>query len=105
MDERAIRGGDLEAHAAGGDSAVAAPLGAGDLHPERTAKRVGARAFASYARPAQVALERRLLDLAVELAVVLLLDPGLRGGVEEIEREGLLALEHGQESSLDLGPE
>ncbi len=73
--------------------------------PERAAKRVGARALAADARSAQIALERCLLDLAMELAVVLLLDPGLRGDVEEIERERFLALEHGQESSFDLGPE
>ena len=45
------------------------------------------------------------LILAVEAAVVLLLDPGLRGAVEQLEGELGLALEHGHEAPLDLGPE
>ena len=56
-------------------------------------------------RAAQVALEGRLADLRVHLALVFLLDPGLGGGIEEIEREVGLAFEHGKEASLDLSPE
>ena len=37
--------------------------------------------------------------------VVLVLDPRLGGGVEQLEGEDLLALEHGQEPALDLSPE
>lgn len=37
--------------------------------------------------------------------MVLVLDPGLGGGVEQVEGEELLALEHGQEATLDLSPE
>ncbi len=61
--------------------------------------------FAADAGAAQVAVEGRLANLGVHLAVVLLLDPGLGGGVEQIERELGLALEHGQQAALDLPPE
>ena len=85
--EGAVRGGDLEADSFDGDGAVAASLFARDLGPERATQGIGAGALASDGGPAQVPGERALADLRVLLALVLLLDPGLRGGVEQIERE------------------
>ncbi len=41
----------------------------------------------------------------MHLALVFLLDPGLGGGIEQIERERGLALEHGQKPAFDLSPE
>jgi hypothetical protein len=41
----------------------------------------------------------------VNAAVVLLLDPGLGGAVEQLESEHRLAFEHGHEAALDLSPE
>ena len=69
----------------------------------RRASELGA--LAADGGAAQVAGERGLLDLGVLLALVLLLDPGLGGDVEQIERELGLALEHGQEAPFDLSPE
>ncbi len=37
--------------------------------------------------------------------MVLVLDPGLRGTIEQLEGELLVALEHGHEAALDLRPE
>ena len=105
LDESAVRRGQLEAHAFDRGGAVAAALHAGDLGAEAAAELVGARALAADGGAAEVALERRLLDLAVLLAVVLVLDPGLRGGVEQLEGERLLALEHGHEPALDSAPQ
>ena len=103
--ERAVRGRELVADAFDGEGPVAFALSARDLHAKRAAERVTRRARAADAGPSEATLERSLLDLAVEAAVVLLLDPGLRGAVEELERELGLALEHGHEAPLDLGPE
>lgn len=103
--EGAVRGGQLEPDALDGRGAVAAPLVAGDLGAEAAAEIVRARTVATDRRPAEIPLERSLLDLAVLLPVILVLDPRLRGGVEKVEGEGLLALEHRQEASLDLAPE
>lgn len=41
----------------------------------------------------------------MDAAVVFLLDPGLSGAVEQVERELELALEHGHEPTLDDAPE
>ena len=53
----------------------------------------------------KTAVERRLLGLAMDAAVVFLLDPSLGGAVEQLERELGLALEHGHEPAFDDGPE
>ena len=45
------------------------------------------------------------MDLRVLLALVFLLDPGLGGGVEEVERQLGLAFQHGQEAAFNLSPE
>ena len=47
LQQRAVRGGDLEAHALDSDGAVAAPLFARDLGAERAPQGVGAGALAS----------------------------------------------------------
>ena len=47
----------------------------------------------------------RGVDLGVHRAVVFLLDPGLGGFIEQLEREGALALEHGHQPRLDAAPQ
>ncbi len=81
LDERAVGRGNFEAHALHGDGAIATPLHPRDFGAEGASKPVGVWTFAPHARPAQVALERCLLDLGVLLVVVLVLDPSLRCGV------------------------
>jgi len=105
LEQRAVRGRDLEAHALDGDGAVAAALFARDLGAEGAPQGIGAGALAGHGGASQVSRERTLVDLRVLLALVLLFGPGLGGGVEEIEREVGLALEHGQEAPFDLSPE
>ena len=53
----------------------------------------------------QVAVERRAADLGVARAVVLHLDPGLGGLVEQREAEVGDAFEHGHQASFELAPE
>ena len=104
LQERAVGGGDSEAHAAGGDGAVAATLDACDLGPERAPQCIGAGAFAGDAGSAQAAREgdSRISECSFRWYF---LGPVLGGGVEQVEREHGLALEHGQEAPLDLPPE
>ena len=75
-DEGAIRGRDFEANALDSDGAIAPSLGARDLGAKGASKGIGAGSLAAYGGSAQVARQRRLLDLGVLLAVVLLLSPG-----------------------------
>src|ERR1019366_8285858 len=105
LQERAVRGRDFEAHAFDGDGAIAATLNARDLGPERSPERVGAGAFAADAGAAQVSGQWTLANLGVLLALVFFFGPRLGGGVEQVERQRGLALEHGQETALDLAPE
>ena len=69
------------------------------------AQGIGTGRFAADAGAAQIAVEGRLANLGVDLALVFLLDPRLGRGVEQVERELGLPLEHGQEAALDLSPE
>src|SRR5262249_27351546 len=103
--ERTISRGDFEAHALDGDRPVAAPLLARDLHAEGPAQRFGVGARAAHVGTFEVALEWRPLELAVDRAVILLLDPRACRSVEQIEREIRLAIEHRQEPPFDQRPE
>jgi hypothetical protein len=53
----------------------------------------------------QVAIERSAADLRVPRTVVLHLDPGLGGLVEQGEAEIGDAFEHGHQASFELAPE
>jgi hypothetical protein len=103
--QRAIGGGNLIANAGEGKGAVAAALLAGDLHAEDTPELVTRWAGAAHSRACEPAVEWGLAGLIVYTTVVLLLDPGLGGAVEQLESELGFALEHGHEPSLHLRPE
>src|SRR5260370_40758007 len=105
LQKSAVRRGDFEADAFDGDGAVAASLLARDLGPEGAPERVGARAFATDAGSAHVSREGTLANLGVLFALVLFFDACLRAGIEQVESELGLALEHGQKASLALPPE
>src|SRR5436309_1947543 len=55
--------------------------------------------------PGKKALERCLADLGVARAIVLVLDPGLGGLVEEAQGEVRHMLQHGDQTALDRAPE
>src|SRR6202035_2432561 len=97
--------GHFESDALHSGGAVTAPLDACNLHAEGATQGIGAGAVAPDAWTSQIASERRLVDLAVLLLVILVLGPGLRRRIQKIERELWLALEHGQHAALDLRPE
>src|SRR5688572_6587965 len=103
--QRAVGGGQLVADAGDGEGAIAGALLTRDLHAKSAAQLVAGGRRSADRRPGKPALERRLLGLAVNAAVVLLLDPGLGGAVEQLEGELGHALEHGHETALDLSPE
>src|SRR5277367_4534634 len=105
MDQPAIGRGHLEAHPLHREGAVTAALSAGDFHAEGTPERRGARTLAADVGAFEVALEGSLAELAVESAVILLLDPRLGRPVEQFEGELRLAFEHRHQSPLDTGPE
>ncbi len=105
FEQRAIGGGHLVADALDGDGAVAESLLTRDLHPEGAPERVAGWAGPDKTRSGETALERSLLGLAVETALVLLLDPGLGGNVEQLEGELGLTLKHGHQSPFQLAPE
>ncbi len=102
--QRAIARGHLVAHAVEGERAVAASLLARELGAKCPAEHVARRARTAHAGVVEPTRERCRAGLTVHAAVVLLLDPRLRGGVEQLEREHRLALEHGHEPAFDLGP-
>ena len=54
---------------------------------------------------AEVALKGRGADLRMDRAVVLLLHPGLGGLVEQLQRQGLVAFEHGHQAAFYTAPE
>ena len=103
--EMAVAVGHLEAAALDDDGAVALPLlaalGAGEGQPQRGAIRAGPH----HAGAGEEARDRRLADLGVELAIVLVLDPSLRRLIEECEGEIGHVLEHGDQPALDRSPE
>ena len=103
--EMAVAVWNLEAAPLDDDSAVAfalhAVIGAGEGEAQRVA--VGARP--RHLRTREEARDGGLADLGVDLAVVLVLDPGLRRFVEGGKREIRHVLQHGDEPALDWAPE
>jgi len=81
--------------------ALGASLGSGEGEFERRAVRTGPH----HRGAGEEAIERRLADLGMELAVVVGLDPGLGGLIEHGERKIGYALQHGHQSCFDNGPE
>ena len=94
----------FEAAAFDDGSAVAAAqgpsFGAGEGQPQRG----GIRTASCHGGAGEEAGERRVIDLAVALAVVVLLDPRLRRLVEPGQGEVVDALEHGHQPALDRCP-
>src|SRR5687768_11205128 len=88
-DEGAIGARDLEAHALDADGAIAAALVPAHEHPESAPQRDRVGTRASDVGRKEESVERSRSDLGVLGAVVLLLDPGDRRLVEEIEHERL----------------
>ena len=99
--EMAIVVGDFEPTAFDDGSAVAlaqsAPLGAGEGQSQRRGIRAGPR----HVGAGEEARERRVVDLAVSLAVIVMLDPGLRRRVEPGQSEIVDTLEHGHQPTFD----
>ena len=81
--------------------AQAPPLGAGEGQPQCR----GIRAGSCHGRAGQEAGERRVVDLAVVLSVVVLLHPSLRRFVEPGQGEIVDTLEHRHQPALDRSPE
>ncbi|OQC22706.1 MAG: hypothetical protein BWX70_03065 [Verrucomicrobia bacterium ADurb.Bin070] len=96
---------DLETHALDGQRAIAAALRPYGLEPEGTPEVIARRARAEDVPVADEALKRRLADLGMVLAVVVKVDPGLGGLVEEGERQDLYVLKHGDKPGLERAPE
>jgi hypothetical protein len=103
--QRVVARRDLEALPVQGHGAVGAPLAPWHLDAERVGERRGCGTVAAHVGAGQIARERRGADLAVQRAVILLLDPGLGRLVEQFQRERRLALEHGHQPPLDAAPE
>ena len=76
-----------------------------DLDAERSAHRVAGRTVPTDVGSVEEALQRCRADLAVDCAMVFLLDPGVSRTVQELERQALLPLQHRHESSLNASPE
>jgi hypothetical protein len=86
----AITRGDLEAGAGQTHRAIGAPLAARHLDPEcgpQFRRRI--RAVATDIGAGQIARQRGGVDLGMARAVILLLDPGLGGLIEQVERQRL----------------
>jgi len=98
-------GGDLEACTTQTERAVGTACTARDFDAERIAQHGRVGALARHRGTGQVVRQRRDLELGMHCAVVLLLDPGLGRLVEQLQREGLLALEHGHQPAFHAAPE
>ncbi len=83
----AVAGGDLEASTREADGAVGSPLGAADLGAEGASEVLAAGAFPPHIGACKVALKGGTAELGMEGAMVLALDPGLGGPIEQIERK------------------
>ena len=103
--EMAVAVRDLEAAAVDDDGAVALPLRAVVSAREGEPQRVAVGARPRDGGPGEKARERGLADLGVDLAVVLVLDPGLRRLVQERPGQVGHMLQHGDQPALDRPPE
>ena len=103
--EMPILVGNFEAAAFDDGGAVALAqgpsFGAGEGQPQCR----GIRAGAGHGGAGEEAGERRVVDLAVPLAVIVLLNPGLRRLVEPGQGEVIDTLEHGHQPAFDRCPE
>ncbi len=100
-----VAGRHLEAAPLDDDGAVALSLRAGRRACEGELERGAVRARSSDLRAGEEAADGGGADLGVRAAVVLVLDPGLRGLVEEGEGEVRHVLKHGHQPALDRAPE
>src|SRR5215469_1312773 len=94
--------GDLEALVLESDRAVGAALPALDLDAEGGAQCLAAGALPSGIGAGQIPLERGAADLVMFGAIVFLRHPGKGCEIELLKCQVGLALEHRQQSSLDL---
>jgi len=101
----AVLGRYLKALPGQAERSVGAALAARHLDAKRLCQGRRARALARNVGAAEVALERRGADLRMVGAVVFLLHPGLGGLVEQFQRQGLVAFEHGHQAPFDTAPE
>ena len=81
--------------------AQGAPLGPSEGQPQKRGIRAGSR----HGRAGEEAGQRRVVDLTVVLAVIVLLHPGLRRLIEPGEGEIIHTLEHGHQPALDRSPQ
>ena len=95
----------LVAHALDRDGSVRAPQRALPGDAERRPERVDAGAGPRRIDAVEQSLYRRRAELAVNAAVVVLLDPGDGGIVERLQGERLDAFKHGHQAALDRGPQ
>ena len=103
--EMAITVRHLEAAALDDDGAVALLVGAMSAAREGEAQRIAVGTRPRDVGPGEEARDRRLADLGVGLAVVLVLDPGLGGLVQEAQGQVRHVLQHGDQPALDRAPE
>src|SRR5262249_60555223 len=96
----AVGRGDLEAHALHRDGAVTRSLRACDLHAEGAPEGFGVRTVPADIRSFEVTLDRGLAELGVDRTVILLLDPRLCRGIEQVEGEVRDPFEHRHAAAL-----
>jgi len=105
LEEMTITVGQLEAAALDHQGPVALalgpPLGPREGQPQRRAVRARPRHLGA----SEEAGDRRLADLGMKLAIVLVLRPGLGRLVEHGEREVRHVLQHGDQPAFDRAPE
>src|SRR5271166_4943785 len=103
--EMPIAVGDFEPTTLDDGGAIAlaqgAPLGTGEGQSQRR----GIRTQPRHLGTGEEACERGVVDLAMSLAVIVMLDPCLRRLVEPDQSEIVDALEHGHQPTFDRSPE
>ena len=100
-----IAGRNLEPHALQRDRAVALPLTTTGLQAERIAECLTGRTGTQHVARLRETFDRRTAQLAVHGPVVLHLDPGLGGFVEELQRQFLHARQHLHQAAFQSRPE
>ena len=87
------------------DGAVRAPLFARHLDAEAARQHGTARTRPRHVGTGQIVRHRRGIDLRVMAAVVLLLDPGLRGQIQGIQAQVRIAFEQRHQAPFNASPE
>ena len=100
-----VAGGDFKAGPVQAQGTVAAALDARHLNAEGLPQGLAAGALAPGLGAVDEAVERCAAGLRVLGAVVFPLDPGLGGGIEQVQRQFRLAVEHRHQAALDARPE